>query len=412
MSNNEPTAMSARAPLQTDIQRALEVKGRGLRRALRWGLAVVLLGGAAFGTKRFFDARAKAAETHWVTEPVRVADVRVTVSATGKLQGLNTVEVGAEVTGKVLRVLVDYNQAVKAGQVLAEIDPEQLRAAVEQARAQLLAANANIRTAKATVEEARLTLVRTEEAVKQGVLAPKDVEAARANSERAAANLSSMTANAALASATLKSAESRLEKTKIIAPSAGIVLARYIEPGQTVTAGFTTPVLFKLAEDLSQLSLHVDIDEADVGRVREGNQASFTVDAYPTRTFASKVLALRNDPKTSQGIVTYEAILSVENPEHLLRPGMTATATITSALIAGARVVPNAALRFVPPLKPGEGGASAPVKREEKRVFVLRAEKPTPVFVRTGATDGHVTELASGELSLGDQVLTDAVTAK
>jgi HlyD family secretion protein len=403
--------MSARAPLQTDIQRALQVKGRGLRRALRWGLAAVLLAAAAFGAKRFFEARAKAAETHWITEPVRVADVRVTVSATGKLQGLNTVEVGAEVTGKVLRVLVDYNQAVKAGQVLAEIDPEQLRAAVEQARAQLLAANANIRTAKATVEEAQLARVRTEEGVKQGVLAQKDLEAARANADRAEANLASMTANAALAAATLKSAESKLGKTKIIAPSAGIVLARYIEPGQTVTAGFTTPVLFKLAEDLSQLSLHVDIDEADVGRVREGNQASFTVDAYPTRTFASKVLTLRNDPKTSQGIVSYEAILSVENPEHLLRPGMTATATITSALIAGARVVPNAALRFVPPQKPG-GGASAPVKREEKRVFVLRAEKAEPVFVRTGATDGHVTELVSGELALGTQVITDAVTAK
>lgn len=404
--------MSARAPLQTDIQRALEVKGRGARRAARWALAACLLGGAAFGAKRFFDARAKAAETHFVTEPVRVADVRVTVSATGKLQGLNTVEVGAEVTGKVLRVLVDYNQTVKAGQVLAEIDPEQLRAAVDQANAQLLAANANIRTAKATVGESELSLTRTEEAVKQGVLAQKDVEAARANAERARANLASTTANAALAAATLKSARSKLEKTKIIAPSAGVVLARYVEPGQTVTAGFTTPVLFKLAEDLSQLSLHVDIDEADVGRVREGNAASFTVDAYPTRTFASKVLTLRNDPKTSQGIVTYEAILSVENPEHLLRPGMTATATITSALIAGARVVPNSALRFVPPRKPGSGGVTAPAKREEKRVFVLRAGKPEPVYVKTGATDGHVTELAQEKLSLGEQVITDAVPAQ
>jgi HlyD family secretion protein len=379
---------------------------------VRWALALLLLAGVAFGAKRFFDARAKAAETRFITEPVRAADVRVTVSATGKLQGLNTVEVGAEVTGKVLRVLVDYNQTVKVGQVLAEIDPEQLRAAVEQARAQLLAANANIRTARATVEESNLALKRTEGQAKEGILAQKDVEAARANAERAAANLASASANAALASAALKSAESRLEKTKIIAPSAGVVLARYVEPGQTVTAGFTTPVLFKLAEDLSQLSLHVDIDEADVGRVREGNAASFTVDAYPTRTFGSKVLTLRNDPKTSQGIVTYEAILSVENPEHLLRPGMTATATITSALIAGARVVPNAALRFVPPQKPGSGGVIAPFKREEKRVFVLRSGKPEPVYIKTGATDGHVTELASDKLALGDQVVTDAVPAK
>lgn len=397
---------------QSEIQRALTRRGRTVGKVIRWLLLGLLVIGAGFGVQRWRAARAKAAETRWLTEPVRVMDVRVVVSATGKLQGLNTVEVGAEVTGKVLRVLVDYNEKVVAGQVLAEIDPEQLRAAVEQARAQLAVAQANIRTTQANLEEAKLLLKRVTLQANEGLVSQQELESAAAGTQRAEAGQAGAAANAALSAAALKSAESKLAKTKIIAPSSGVVLARYIEPGQTVTAGFTTPVLFKLAEDLSQLSLHVDIDEADIGRVREANDASFTVDAYPTRTFASKVLSLRNDPKTTQGIVSYEAILSVDNTEHWLRPGMTATATITSAMVSGARVVPNAALRFVPPVVPGSGsGPTVLAKREEKRVFVLRDNKPTAVFIRTGATDGHVTEVVSDELRVDEQVVTDAILA-
>jgi HlyD family secretion protein len=395
---------------QSEIQRVLTKRGRTAGKVMRWLLLGLLVVGAGFGVQRWRVARAKAAETHWLTEPVRIADVRVVVSATGKLHGLNTVEVGAEVTGKVLKVLVDYNEKVVAGQVLAEIDPEQLRAAVEQARAQLAVAQANIRTTQATLEEAKLLLKRITAQASEGLVSQQELESAAAGTQRAEAGKAGAAANAALAAAALRSAESKLAKTKIIAPSGGVVLARYIEAGQTVTAGFTTPVLFKLAEDLSQLSLRVDIDEADIGRVREGNEASFTVDAYPTRTFASKVLSLRNDPKTTQGIVSYEAILSVDNADHWLRPGMTATATITSAVVPGARVVPNAALRFVPPAAPGSG-PTVLAKREEKRVFLLRDNKPTAVFIRTGATDGHVTEVVSEEIKVDEQVVTDAILA-
>lgn len=393
--------------LHTDLGPLLESARRDRWRGARWFVLAALLAGAAMLVKRAVDERATSTRTQWVQEPVRLADVRVTVAATGKLQGLNTVEVGAEVSGKVLRVLVDYNQKVHTGQLLAEIDPERLLAAVEQARAQLLVTKANVRTAEATLTEARLSVARAEEQAENGLLAQKDLEAARATSARAASNLAGAEASAAQAAAALKSHTSLLEKSKITAPSDGMVLARYVEPGQTVTAGYTTPVLFKLAEDLSNLSLLVEINEADIGLVREGNAASFTVDAYSKRTFASKVMSLRNDPKTTQGIVTYEAVLSVDNPERLLRPGMTATATITSAVVPGARVVPNAALRFVPPAQPQD--ANAPAPRDRKRVYVLRGDQPTAVLVRTGATDGYLTELLSNEVNVGERVITDVV---
>ena len=215
-----------------------------------------------------------------------------------------------------------------------------------------------------------------------------------------------------LARASLKSAQSRLGKTKIVAPSNGIVLARAVEPGQTVTAGFRTPVLFRLAEDLTKLSLRVDVDEADVGRVKQGSEASLTVDAYPARTFPSKVLSLRNEPKTSQSVVSYEAVLTVDNAELLLRPGMTATATMVGrdnqgcgrgterrpSLLAPAR--PRSALR-----------ACAPSRREA----CLRAARSDPdsSLLRIGATDGTVAQIFSTELAPGaEEIIVDAIAAQ
>jgi len=175
--------------------------------------------------------------------------------------------------------------------------------------------------------------------------------------------------------------------------------------------------VLKVAEDLTKLSLLVDVDEADIGRVQEGSAATFTVDAYPQRSFSSKVLSLRNEPKTSQSVVSYEAVLSVDNNERLLRPGMTATATITSEMIKDTLVVPNAALRFVPPVPPGMGpgharAALAPPKGDAKRVYVLRAGAPVALPIKTGATDGHVTQVLGAELPLGSEVVVDAVVAR
>jgi len=400
---------TATAPRTQDIRRTLQVGSRRRRKIVVWlvVVAVVVLG-VAVGASAM-RRRAAGMQPRWVTEKVHRADVHVTVSATGNLQGLNTVEVGAEVTGKVLTVLVDYNAPVKKGQVLAEIDPEQLHAAVDEASAQVISSNAGIRTAEATLLESRQAKDRAEEQAKQGLVSQKDLEAARAAAARAEASLASSKASASLATASLKSAQSRLGKTKIVAPIDGIVLARAVEPGQTVTAGFQTPILFRLAEDLTKLSLHVDIDEADIGRVREDAEATFTVDAYPNRSFPSKVVSLRNDPKTSQNVVTYEAVLTVDNRERLLRPGMTATATITSETVKDVLVVPNAALRFAPPVVPGFGPPAPSTRPDEKRVYVLRGGQPVLVPVRPGASDGHMTEVV-GEVQVGDEVIIDAVT--
>ena len=335
--------------------------------------------------------------------------MRVTVSATGKLQGLNTVEVGAEVTGRLLQVLVDYNDKVVKGQLLAEIDPEQLRAAAEEARAQVLSAESNIKTAEATVVETAQTRKRAEEQAKLGLVSDKDLESASAGAIRAQASFGAAKASAELSRATLRSAESKLRKTKIYAPIDGVVLSRSVESGQTVTAGFQTPVLFKLAEDLSKLALYVNIDEADVGRVREQMDAAFTVDAYPQREFSSQVLSFRNDPKTSQNVVTYEAVLSVDNSDRALRPGMTAAASITSEFLHDVVAVPNAALRFAPPAPPRFGPPMAQVRSEQKHVYVLRNGAAVPIVVKPGASDGHVTQLLDNAVAPGDEVIVDVI---
>jgi HlyD family secretion protein len=361
-------------------------------------------------------AAARAVPAFELAEAKR-GDVKVTVTATGTLQAVTTVEVGAEVTGKVLTVRVDANDTVKKGQILAEIDPEQLRAAVDEASAQVMSANAAIRLAKATKNETALAAERARQQLAEQLISKKELEAAAAAAERAEASLQSASASATVANAGLKSALSRLNKTTILSPIDGIVLSRLVEPGATVTAGFTTPVLFKLAQDLTQMRLNVDIDESDVGRVREGLDATFTVDAYPERTFPSKLYSLRNEPKTTSNVVTYAAVLSVDNAERLLRPGMTCTATVVAETRSNVLVVPNAALRFVPPVKGGPGADTKKTvgvqgdSREKQRVWILKGITPTAVPVRIGATDGLVTEIVSGDLQPGAQVITDVKEA-
>ena len=379
------------------------------RRLIKWAFTIAFLAALGFGGSLVLRKRATENATQYRTERVERKDLRVTVSATGTLQTLKSVDVGAEVTGRILRILVDYNDKVKQGQVLAEIDPEQLRAAEEQARAQVLSAESSIKTAEATLVESTLAYARAQEQSKSGLVSARDLEAAAATSARAEAAVSSAKAGAILARANLKAAVSKLQKTKIFAPIDGIVLSRAVQPGQTLTAGFTTPVLFTLAEDLSKLVLHVNVDEADVGRVREGFDATFAVDAYPQRVFTSKVLSFRNEPKTSQNVVTYEALLSVDNGDGALRPGMTASATIVSEVHKNALVVPNAALRFTPPVE-AKFGPPAPVTRaEDKQVYVPTAGRATAAIVKPGASDGRVTEVLGESLKVGDEVIVDVI---
>jgi HlyD family secretion protein len=224
--------------------------------------------------------------------------------------------------------------------------------------------------------------------------------------------LGSAQENAKALKAGLDQATSRLQKTTIRAPIDGVVLSRLVEPGQTITSGFTTPVLFKLAQDLRRMRLNVDIDEADVSRIRMGQPATFTVESYPGRTFPSTVGSLQMDPKVSQNVVTYRAVLTVDNTGRELLPGMTCTATIQAEVKQGVLVVPNAALRFVPP---GSGSSGLPFMTKDglklndgkHRLWVLEGDLPRPIEVKPGASDGRLTEVVSENLREGLKVVTD-----
>ncbi|MBX3259493.1 MAG: efflux RND transporter periplasmic adaptor subunit [Labilithrix sp.] len=392
------------------------VSGRWARRAAGLALSAVVV--ALAGRAALKHARADDAPRYVTAEIVR-GDLRVTVTATGTLAALGAVEVGSEVSGRVQAVYVDYNEPVKKGQVLTEIDPMQLQAEATQAAAQLKVNQAAVATAEATLVEAKQALDRTATEVDRGLVAPKQLEAAEAAHARAIAAVASAKASAALSAAAVSSSSWKLSRTKIVSPIDGVVLSRSVEPGQTVAASFQTPVLFKLATDLTSLELKVDVDESDVGRVSEGLTAEFRVDAYPDRVFTSKVRSVRNEAKTTSNVVSYEAILTVDNAERLLRPGMTATATITSELHEDVLLVPNAALRFQPTIRAGGGPPGAPpgpqvvaeppLPKGRRRLYVPGGSGPSPasVVAATGATDGTHTELRETTLAPGSLVIVD-----
>jgi len=412
----QPTPAPPHPVAPIDVARDLGLERRHWsRRLIGWAAVLALIAGAAVGGVKLYQRRAAAAKPTYVTAPITRGDLQVEVTATGTIEALTKVEVGAEVSGRVTRVAADYNDRVTVGQVLAEIDPEQLGAESAQASARVSAAEAQIRMAEATLEEATTVAARAEVEFTKGLIAQRDLDTARAAKSRAQAALDSARAEARLSRASLTSAASRLGKTKILSPIDGVVLSRLVEPGQTVTAGFQTPVLFKLAEDLTRMTLNVFVDEADVGRVREGQKASFTVEAYPDRTFSSEVRSIRNEPTKDQNVVTYEAVLAAANEQQLLRPGMTATATIVTETRRNVLLSPNAALRFAPPGQsrggpPGSESAQGLNDGAGPRVWVLRDGAPVAIPVTPGATDGRFTEIVKGELVPGTAVLTDVVT--
>ena len=369
----------------------------------------------------------------FITVNSAIGDLREVVTATGTLKGLDSVDVGAQISGRIERVLVEVNDEVKAGDVLAEIDRAQLLSRVEQSRAQVSAAIAALALAKATAEQARAQAERTRDLNSQGLASNQDLEAAVADAERAKANVASSQAQGTLSRASLKDAETQLSYTMIRAPIDGIVLARLVEPGQTVAATLQSPVLFTIARDLAQLELRVDIDEADVGRVQRGQTASFVVDAWPAEVFASKVVNVHNLPTSGQTVVTYQGVLSVDNQALKLRPGMTATATIVTSEKTAVHMVPNAAIRFAPPAAPkasagpprlpimpvsprrGFQAQRSPEKAgapNEETVWVLRGTEPAPVRITVGGTDGRFTEVTGGDLQPNTPVIIDAEQAK
>jgi len=392
---------------------------------LLWLLvALLVVGGAALAL--LLRADHNAVMRFETTEAYR-GDLTVKITATGTLQPVNQVDVGTEISGTIESVEVDYNQRVSAGDVLARLNTDRLQALVVQARASLVSANAKLREAQATVSETRARTARCAKLAKQQLCSQEDLGTAEAAYARARAVEASARAQISVAQATLDAQQTDLGKAVIRAPIGGIVLKREIEPGQTVAATLQTPVLFQLAENLSQMELHVAVDEADVGQVAEGQHATFTVDAYPNRTFDAVITQVRFAPETVEGVVTYGTVLSVDNADLALRPGMTATAEIVSQKLSGVLVVPNEALRFSPPAseKPA-GGAKAslfsrllPRRRspsKEKgtsgaeqahRVWTLKQGEPVAIPVEIGPTDGLVTQLVGGAVTPGMALLVD-----
>jgi HlyD family secretion protein len=406
-------------------------KRRALIQRLVIGL-VVVAGVAAFMWQR--SVNSKTAGPRYVTAEVKRGGLRETVTATGKFKGLGSVDVGAQISGRVAKVLVDFNDQVKAGQVLAEIDPAQLASRVEQSRAQVSAADASVRLAKATAAQSKASLARAKEMSEKGLISSKELEAAQADAERAEASVASSQSQATLSRASLRDAETSLSWSSIKSPMDGVVLARLVEPGQTVAASLQSPVLFTVASDLTQLLLYVDVDEADIGKLREGQEAMFTVGAWPSRKFPSKVVSVRNLPTAGQTVVTYQAVLSVDNKELLLRPGMTATANIVISDRKDVLVVPDAALRYSPPAPAKEKTASLPLmpmtpprsggqRRQFPKgentlgaaqgvVWILESGKPKRTVVEIGVSDGQSTEIVTGPLKEGSVVITDQEQTK
>ena len=383
-------------------------------------------------------------DEQYKTEKVDRGDITQTVTATGTLSAVTTVQVGSQVSGVIARLYADFNSRVKKGQLLAELDPTPFQQQVEQRQADVT---------KATVEaaNAKINYTRQDRLVKSGLSATADYDAAKATYQADEAQV-------AQARAALSQAQTNLRYTKIISPIDGIVVDRAYDVGQTVAASFQAPTLFQIAQDLTKMQVQADVDQSDIGRIAVGQPARFTVDSYPDQEFRGRISQIRLNATVSQNVVTYPVIIEVPNPDEKLRPKMTANVTIDVATVHGVLRVANAALRFKPegavetPRGPqggsatsttgttGTSGGPSPERRaaqmgERQRgiggaagafqrsggkgprggqnVYILDANKQVKaVWIRTGITDGHYTEVVGGELKEGENIIVGLATSK
>jgi HlyD family secretion protein len=381
------------------------------------------------------------------------------VTATGTVSALVTVQVGSQVSGRIAQLFADFNSNVKKNEIIAKIDPELFKAAVEQARANQTSALGNLEKSKAQAVEADRQYERAKALAEKQLIALADRDTAESTALAAKAQIAASEGDLAQTRASLHQAEVNLAYSTIRSPIDGVVISRSVDVGQTVAASLQAPTLFTIAEDLKKMQVDTSVAEADVGKLRAEMDATFTVDAYPQERFRGKVRQIRNAPQTVQNVVTYDAVIDVENPELKLKPGMTANVTFTYARRDDVIRVPNAALRFRPPADmaktatpetfassassaatpeaqaSAEGSASAgppgappgrmarqggsPDRprgqgrrgpREEpthRTIWVLDGPDPHPVTIKVGISDGTLTEVAEGSLKAGDALVTD-----
>jgi HlyD family secretion protein len=439
MSQNDTLEQRAVADIATLID---EPPPRPLwKRPTVWagiGLLVAAVAGGLWWQSR----QAAAAAPSYVTEAVTRGQLSVTVSANGTLQPTHSVNIGSELSGTVARVLVDVNDRVKKGQVLVELDTAKLRDQIVRSRATLSSSEASVAQAAATVKEAQGNLGRLEEVSRLSggkVPSQSELDTARATLERARADEAATRASVVSARAQLSTDDTNLSKASIRSPMDGVVLTRTVDPGNAVAASLQAVTLFTIAEDLAKLRLQVNVDETDVGTVKNDQKATFTVGAYPNRRYPATVTRVAFGSTATDNVVTYTTYLDVDNSDLSLRPGMTAVATIQSNERGNTLLVPNTALRFAPsgtagarpsgaasaaggtsivarlvPRGPGIGGtrrsagaAGANAAGGVKQVWLLRDGQPTAVAVTVGATDGRRTEISGAGVAEGDAVITD-----
>jgi HlyD family secretion protein len=438
---NDTTSASALARPADDPQRDLQdLLGTGARpwwkRPLPWLVLLVLLALAA-GAALWQRRGSGSAAPLYVTEPVVRGTLNVTVSADGTLQPTRSVNIGSELSGTVARVLVDVNDRVKKGQVMVELDTAKLRDQIARSRAALAASEAKVAQVVATLKEAQGNLARLEEVQRLSggkVPAQSELDTARATLERARADETSARASVTEVRAQLSTDETNLAKASIRAPIDGVVLSRTVEPGNAVAASLQAVTLLTIAEDLNRLLLEVNVDETDVGLVRQGQNASFTVGAYLNRRYPATVTRVAYGSTKTDNVVTYTTRLEVDNQDLTLRPGMTATATIQTSQRQPSLLVPNTALRFTPALaaaaqasgvtggstgnivsklmprppaamgrRPAATGATG--NAAARQIWVLRGSQAVALPVSVGASDGRRTEVSGPGLAEGDAVI-------
>ena len=408
--------------------------GQGTTRRIptwaRWtaGLLIVAVGAYVL-TTRARSASANAAPAY-ITEAVVRGDLDVVVSATGNLQPTNTVDVGSELSGLVEQVFVDENDQVRKGQLLLQLDQSKLKDQIIRSEAALASAEAKLAQADAALRQATASLGRLQEVSRLSggkVPSATEMETAEATVAKADADRNSAVAGVTEARASLNSDRTNLSKSAIRSPVDGVVLKRSVEPGQTVAATLQVATLFQIAEDLRQMELEVNVDEADIGRTTAGQRATFTVDAYPSRVYDADVVRVAFGSTKSGDVVSYATVLRVKNDDLSLRPGMTASAEIASASVKGALLVPNAALRYAPApaqaasgrsfvssLMPGpprqQAAQPATTSKTDGKVWVLRDGQA--VAVALGETNGRFTQVTGGDLQEGASVITDSGTAQ
>jgi HlyD family secretion protein len=431
---------------------------RTVKKIIGWVVALLVALGIAIGVWRWREKNA-APEITYRSAAAEKKRIIAKVTASGTLQATVTVQIGAQVSGRISKLNADYNSTVKKGELIAKLDPQLFIAAMEREKANTAAARAGVTRAEAQQRDADLVLKRAKSLHEQGLASAAELQTAETAVSVAAAATEVAKATLQQQQAALNQAQVNLSYTDIFSPIDGTVISRSVDVGQTVAASLQAPVLFTIAEDLKKMQVHTSVAEGDVGRLQPGMDTWFTVDAFPGQRFKGKISQIRNAAQTVQNVVTYDAVIDVQNDDLRLRPGMTATTTIVFAEKHDVLAIPNTALRFKPPSEVASAIASAsaatpaaslsvtaaggdpaamasasaapapaaaasgggpPRKRRwgggaestpERQIYVLRNGKPEQVEVKIGLTDGTVTEITSGELKEGDQVITEANVA-